>query len=216
MIKSKLFKIGAGLAATVSALGTAGAGIGIANAADTPAGTGYPTKATSTLTATPPTLGSAPSIDFASNPVSAEAATYTSKSVLNPLTVTNLGNLYGWSVGVTASDFAAADGATLSGATFTLKSGKLTSTGEETAAEMPTAAASVTLSPASSVVLSAAPSKATAPVGLGEFSEGYDGTEASLAVPAGAVVADGYTSNLVWTLTDGATAATTPSTTPAA
>lgn len=212
-LTSKLAKFSSVIAATLLALGSAGAGIGIASAATE-------TTSTTSATMTPGSLSldAVPEIAFGNtNTISTSQASYASSSV-GDLSVSNPGNMGGWSVTVAGTKFTNGS-STLNDASLSLKNSDTdpyTSTTGAAAGDDPTPA-TATITSTASLVESAGAATDTDPVGVGQFSETFGSGDATLSIPPETVLPGTYTSTLTWTLASTPSSTTgTSSTTPAA
>lgn len=202
-LNSKLAKFSSVIAATLLALGGASAVTGTASAATTTT-----SQSSATLTPGQLSLDVVPQIEFGgTNHISTTQASYSSTAV-GDLSVSNPGNMGGWSVTVEGTPFTNGTNA-LSKATMALtntETTKYTSSTGADATDFPTPA-DATISSTSALVESAPAATNTDPVGVGQFSEAFSDADATLSIPPTTVLPGTYTSTLTWTL------ASTPSST---
>lgn len=196
----KLVKITSILGATV--LGLTTAGIGVANAADvtTDENGSATTTAKVGLQDDPDAkvqLVKAPVFDFGSTKIGSEALSLQAESVDSPLQVNNPGKLAGWNVTLAGTAFKNADASkTLTGADLILN-GVVSPEDNANQSVAPTTG-SLTVNDAAQPIFTAA-----ANAGIGNWLNTFEAGSpaATLNIPQGNV-ADTYTADLTWTLTD--------------
>jgi hypothetical protein len=199
LLRNSLF-IGAAL------LGVSSLGAGITTKAAT---TATPLTSDASADITPGTItldtvpggGSSTTSGILFGTVAADAGdtTYKSTQISSDLHVTDSGNGSGWAVTVADSPFTDTAGDTLKGAVLSLDDSAnpaIKADATDNVSALPTFTADTTLSASPSTVLSAAPK-----AGVGAYTTTYNGTDASLAVPAGNI-GGSYSSTLTWTLSN--------------